>query len=308
MHIELPVDAPIINPRTGRESRTFIFRGKIDRIENGVIIDWKTAADPDAFVMSRSIGFQAECYAIAAEHAGIHVSQLCYRIIRTPALRPSREDRSAEKATGVPYMQAYEDRCVAWILAQDNGVVEHNAVINPARLDMARRWIWANTQRLLSNRRSGDWLPNCNACHTWGRECEYMPICRANALGIDADWVINERFERGESAHVELPASDRDAVTFSSLSTLALCETKYRLRYEERLRPRHDDNEPLRIGSAAHAALEAYAHGGISAATAAVDEWMTANPCIGTEAADRQAVQRAKALAICRAAACRWSV
>lgn len=309
-HIEKTVSMPIHNPDTGGVSRTFNYMGKIDRIEGRKVVDWKTASDPHQFIKEKKISFQCECYALAAHAAGIELDEMEYRIIRVPSIRFAAEDRKVAAATGLTVAQCYEDRAYLWILNQLDGVVEHTIQITQSRLETAKAWLWENTKRILDNRRASRWLPNCLACHTWSRECEYMPLCEAVASGLDIDWLASEYYQECEAVHPELNGAgkEKDVVTFSSLSCLSLCEQKYCWRYEMGLRPKRDDSEAIRIGSCSHAALEAYASGGIDAARSAVTSWMELNPALGEDAADKATMQAAKAMAVCRAAAKRWSI
>ena len=299
---ECVLQLPIINPDTGAPSRSFEFAGKVDRVENGRVIDWKGTKDPQRFIFQKRIGFQVELYAIALEHAGCPITEVEYRLIKTPTIKLCGKDASPKD---------YEDRCVEWINAQEDGLVAHPFPINPGRLEKAKAWLWECSKRILENRRAKRWLPNENGCFTYERACEYLPLCECVANDGDPHDIMAADYTNDGLRHPELGndlSAKLDVVTYTSLTMLSLCEVKYFWRYERGLRRKHDDSEALWIGSAMHAGLEGFADGGIEAAHEQIDKWAASNPIIGADQARYQDQQIAKARAMARAAANRWAV
>jgi hypothetical protein len=98
-----------------------------------------------------------------------------------------------------------------------------------------------------------------------------------------------------------------EVLTYSSGSTLFLCEQKYRLRYERRLKPRCDDDEKLVVGNWSHAGLEAYVTSGTDAALATVTRLEDETPEIGPDVLKLQQ-RAAKVRAMIRVAAEKWPV
>lgn len=290
---------PVVNPDSGRSSRAFTYRGKVDLVEGGRIVDWKSVADPDSFILKQTIGYQAELYALALQHSGTPITSIEYRLIRRPTIRLCGKDASPE---------AYEERCVAWLRETGDALRPHEVLVNPARLEQARRWLWGCVQRVLVNRRTSLWLTSEEACNAYGRLCEYAPLCLAEALGADVEDVIAQRYEVAQ-AHEELEDDSRDVMTYSSARLLTLCERRYLWRYVRCLRPRNDSaGEAQWNGSATHVGFEALATEGLDAALTAIDAWAGAHPILGEDAARQQDQQVARARAMVRAAAERWVV
>ena len=335
------VRMPIINPETDRASRTFEFLGKVDLIEGRRVVDWKGTSNPDRFISEHRISFQAELYALALRHQGVEIDEIEYRLITRPTIQYSRPKRTwavrkatrktavkicdtfeeaeklakmqggfvEERVTGDATRQAYEDRCLDWLIADSSKLVTHVHSLTESRLNQARWFVWENTKRLLENRTSQRWLPNARACFGWQRACEYLPICEAMSNGADVEWVIEDQYKLAMAANQELGGvtSDLDIVTYSSLSTLTECELMYFWKHERTLRKiRDEDSDALWTGSAMHAGVEHMTFGGEYAAFSAIDKWADANPIIGEDAAWKQDQQVARARAMVRAAAMKW--
>jgi hypothetical protein len=294
------VQMPITNPDPPHgKAKKLTFMGKVDRVEGRTVIDWKGVGDPAGFVRKKKIGFQPYLYALALKEAGIKIDEVEYRLIRRPTISLCRKDNyDADK---------YETRCVEeWFPAQSNGLVEFSLLLNPARMAQAKAFLWECSKRILENRRCERWLPNENACDHWNRVCEYAPLCETVVDGGDVGWEIDQNFE-GTPAHPELNGCRDDAgiLTYSSITTLTLCDMMYFWKYERCVRPRRDDAEARWIGSAMHVGVEAYARGGYEAACVAIDEWQKANPALGDEV-QKMEERVAKARAMVRAAMDRW--
>jgi len=296
---ETVVSLPIINPETGAASRSFTCAGKVDRVEAGKVVDWKGTKDPQRFITQKRIGFQVEIYALAMEAAGHPITEVEYRIVKTPGIKLCGKDATPA---------AYEQRCIEWIKNEEDGLVPYGFPINPGRQDKARAWLWECSKRILENRRNHRWLPNENACFSYERACEYLPLCECAANDGNVSDPIQQDYMEG-MVHPELGAEwERrlDLLTYSSLSMLTLCEVKYFWRYERGLRKRREEVESLWLGSAMHAGLEGFSDGGIEAAYAKIAAWADANPIIGEDQARYQDQQVAKARAMARAAAEKW--
>jgi hypothetical protein len=88
---------PIINPDTGRASRTFIFAGKIDRriaLEDGraAVMENKTTSDdiqPDSDYWKRlRVDTQIARYVLAARSQGHAIDTVLYDVTKKPGMRP----------------------------------------------------------------------------------------------------------------------------------------------------------------------------------------------------------------------------
>ncbi len=300
--VETVVSMPIINPATGAPSRTFIFAGRVDKIEGTKLIDYKTVADASTFIRRKRIGFQAECYALAMlAKTGQRMTEIEYRLIVRPSITFCKKDKGD--------IDAYEARCLEWLTERPERVRPYQYTLSDSRMEAAKHWLWECCKRLLECEKHNRWLTNENACDTWGRECPYAPLCEAIVDGADVDDVILDGFST-KPRHSELgdfTFDGRQIVTYSSLALLALCEQRYFWRLGYELVPGVDSADSRWIGSASHAGLEAYATEGIGAARSAIDTWANDNPVIGEDAAHKQAQDTARAKAIVRAAALRWN-
>lgn len=297
---EQVVSMDVTNPDTSGKSRSFVFMGKIDRVESDDqrIVDWKCVTDPARFVRMKSIGFQVELYA-AAIRARCQITEYVYRLIQIPTIRYCKKDPTADN---------YEKRCVDWLLERPERIFEHPFILTTSRILAARQWLWAKSQRILTNRRSGHWDTNELACYAWERECPYMPLCQCLASGGDPADMIADEYEKVDS-HPELGdvGGSWGVLTYSSCLTHSLCEMKYYWRHEQCIRRQHDEGgESLRVGSAVHRGLEVCAEGGLAAAREAIAEWQETNPVLGEDANHKIDQECARARAIVAVAAERW--
>lgn len=320
--IESIVSLPVVNPETQGRSRSFVFMGKADKVDDGKLIDWKSSSHPARFIKKRKIGFQPELYALALETRGIKIAEIEFRLVHTPGigLTVNKPDNGDPKA--------YEDRCIEWIFrrgkyefnrkGQPNALrlVEHTHQVTEARLLQARLYLWDCSQRILECRRADRWLPSPESCYLWKRECVYMPICEAIMDGADVEGVKRDWFRHIADTHAELGGAaltvepTREVLTFSSLSTFRSCDMKYLFEHEERLvRADHDDDADARwLGSAMHEGLKAYGETrSLDRAKATIDTWADDNWVLG-EKTVKFDQQCAKARAMVRAAAIRWPV
>ena len=102
-----------------------------------------------------------------------------------------------------------------------------------------------------------------------------------------------------------MTSHSNDLITYSSGTCLCQCEEKFRLRYEEGIRPRRDDLGARWIGSAVHAGLETFIKKGLTEALARIMEIEKATPGIG-EMVLKIVEGAAKARAMVLAASMKW--
>ena len=342
--VERIVSMPVVNPDTGRASRSFVFMGVLDFEEGDKIADYKGTSRPDRFITQLAIGYQAELYTLARQHEGYKVLEIEYRIIARPSLRyshpsvryavtkPSRktairvlDDLKEAKAlaimqgaeveerwTGDRDRNAYEQRCFEWLAEDPTRIRSYPYFVSKAKLTQAQWFLWECGKRILDSRTNNRWIPNPGACFAYDRPCVYQPLCEAVLNGNNYHDVLVENFQIVESSHPELNGADSDhngkgVLTYSSLSDLTSCEMLYCWRHEQRLRKRVDEESgPLWTGSATHVGVAKYATDGEAAALAAIDEWADKNPVLGPDASWRQDEQIARARAMMRAVAAKW--
>jgi hypothetical protein len=200
--VEHVVEMPVVNPKTGRRNRKFTFNGKFDGLAKQCLHDWKNTSDPLRTIREKVIGFQTELYTLGARLMGKEVTSAQFRVIARPSLQFQKSGVHTKKYAGD--VKAYEQACYEWLLESPDRMVESpESMINPARLDRARVWLWNCVQRIIHCRKTGVWQQNELACHSWNRVCEYMPICEAMATGADVEWVKDQMFDHREP-HDEL--------------------------------------------------------------------------------------------------------
>lgn len=98
-----------------------------------------------------------------------------------------------------------------------------------------------------------------------------------------------------------------DILTYSSGSCLCLCEKKYELRYERRLRPVYEDNEALVTGNWVHTGMETYVQSGLESALARINLLESTTPAIGPDVFKIQQ-RAAQVRAMVRMASEKWPV
>jgi len=302
--VEQIVTMPILNPEAARrsESRTFCYAGRVDLVDDDVLVDWKTVADPERYKQKHLIGFQGELYALAMEAGGHPIREVQYRLITRPTIRFCGKDVDAH---------AYEARCVEWLQDKPGALQEFVPPINEARKQAARQWLWDVAKRIIDARRTTRWLPNEQACHLDGRgECDYLRLCLSASTGGDTAWVASEDYTWAQDAHPELDgaaeASDKEVLTYSACRSMCACEMLYYWRYQWGYRTRREPTDALWNGNIMHHGFEALARGGMLAAFGAIGEWAEAHPVLGEHASHKQEQEIAKARAMLAAAARKW--
>lgn len=299
---EVVVTMPIVNPRTGRRSRSFSWAGKIDELETSKVIDYKSTTDPAMYLWRETLSFQPEQYAMAAMKLfGLAITEVEYRIVKTPGIILCGKDAS---------VLAYENRVFEWLHEKLDGITQQTLLVSRARLEAAKRYLWVCSKRVLQCRSDGVWLPNRSACNDWNRECHFKALCECMADGgCWQDLVDIGDYRVVENSHPELGDVGKDGslLTHSSTGVLTNCEQKYDWMYEECLRKGEEPIDARWLGSAMHAGLDAYAKDGKEAAFKAIEEWAQANPILGPDAAHKRDQEVARARAMVRAAWEKWS-
>jgi len=152
IHSELAFKVPLVNPGTGRGSRTFELEGVIDKVINipdyGICIgEHKTTVDeigPGAdYWKGLAIDLQVTAYLTAAQAMGIDVKSCLYDVLRKPGIRPKEvnhlhpEDKLPQvmtpsgerliKKNGEPYKTKPKDRPDSFILRRPETPKEFGA-------------------------------------------------------------------------------------------------------------------------------------------------------------------------------------
>lgn len=222
--VEQTFELPLVNPETGRESRTFRLGGKFD----GVVVDGEgrlhvlehktTASDLEFgslyWAKVKSLDTQVSHYIAGAKAAGFEVEDCIYDVVRKPGIRPLKatpvESRKYKK-DGTLYAnqrehdetpKEFQERLRAQILEQPERYFARGTIV---RLEAEEREfafdIWQAAKILNEAERSGYAPKNPDACSTFGT-CEYLQVCSGEA-SIDDDTL----YRTASTPHEELESA-----------------------------------------------------------------------------------------------------
>ncbi len=233
MTLEQTFAGPLINPETGRASRTLSLAGKVDGLVelNGEVflLEHKTASTLDgAYLEKLWMDFQLLLYAYALEkHRRVRIAGVIYNILVKAKLRQGQgetEDefrqRAAELAaknkTGTTSAQRKLPESDADFQGRlrekyADPAMFHREVLYFSREQLAEveRELWTLGQHFLYARRTQGFFRNTSQCFHYGAPCAYYPLCRANG----AQHVIDNLYEHRQP-HEELQADHDDAPVF----------------------------------------------------------------------------------------------
>lgn len=290
--VEQTVHLPIVNPESGRTSRTWTQAGKFDGIVSGfgrrLLLEHKTVgssediADPSSAYWRRlAIDSQVSAYMLQSWQGGEKLDGILYDVIRKPALRPAQLTKAGIRGVldaGEYHGFRVSDETAAWVAEQQHGTVESHELFTarlaadllaqPDRYYQRRQIprldsdvleyateLWDIGQEILAARNNERHYRNSAACMEYGRPCEYLGVCS----GFDT--IDSDRWQRADRVHGELNLDHdgRSILTHSRIKTFQTCRRKHYYRYELGIRRRdEEDSEVLFLGSLMHTALEAW--------------------------------------------------
>ncbi|CAM2066747.1 PD-(D/E)XK nuclease family protein [Sulfidibacter corallicola] len=223
MALEKKFEGPIVNPKSGRVSRSFRFAGKVDGIvkrgDDHFLLETKTASQVDAAYLERLWrDFQISIYSLYARRVwGLEIKGVIYNVLCKARLQQSRGETEAEfearraaliakSKTGrssakrrLPESdEAFKDRLAAKY-DEPGMFVREEVLFTQGDLQQVAGEIWDLTQALLEARRANAYLPNRGACYQYGRACAYLPLCQSP----DNEHLIPTFYER-QPPHSEL--------------------------------------------------------------------------------------------------------
>jgi len=172
--IEHEFSVPIINPLTGRASRTFRLAGKIDLVVKTSdgrywLTEYKTTGQNlEQFRMRYGLDSQVSYYTLAAREAlGIPIEGSLIRVIVKTRTEPRRGETLDEYKARLEAMYEQES---------DRLIAEDLVVRDEAQLELTRRELWAEVQTRLFEKRLGVIRRNPQACSDFGG-CPYRAAC-----------------------------------------------------------------------------------------------------------------------------------
>lgn len=200
---EMEFALPLINPETGRASRTWELAGKLDRLvrlPDGrlALQEYKTTTKDitpgSDYWTALHMDGQLSLYVIAARQMGYEVETVLYDVTRRPLLRPYKEtplEARKYKKDGTLYAnqrdrdetpEEYGDRVAKDIAERPD---YYFARIEIARLDddldECRKELWQQQVMIRQMQRTGAWWRNPGSCFS-PHSCEYLPICKMDNL------------------------------------------------------------------------------------------------------------------------------
>jgi len=196
--VEETFEVPIINPETGKSSRTFTLRGRIDlRLPQTLVEHKSTAKVTESYLSQLWSDFQIQLYTSALRQLGHPIKEVLYNVIEKPMIRQKQNETSEQFFERL--MEKYSD-----------GKLFHREVLyfSEPDLEQVQADVWQICQRILFSRRHNAWLQNRAACFHWGRACSYLPLCRSGDNSI-----IRENQYQHKEAHEELEDDPNSRVT-----------------------------------------------------------------------------------------------
>lgn len=233
--IEHKFNTSIINPDTGRASKTYQLKGKVDGViilGEGVVIneqevkpgyyllEHKTASSVDeCYWEQRWTDFQITLYSKCIERVhNIKIEGVLYNVLLKPKLRQKKAESDEE----------FEARKKSFIARSKTGKTKakkHEGESNESFQERLAEWyekleafqrkiitipenqykeleyeLWELTQAALEAKKRDGWYRNPDFCFNYNRACEYYDICRP---GANSERIIEARFKTLEP-HVEL--------------------------------------------------------------------------------------------------------
>jgi hypothetical protein len=219
--VEQQFDVPLVNPETGRASKTYRVQGSIDvvvrRGDKLYQFEHKTTSSDitpgaDYWRKVSALDSQVSTYLSAARAAGFELDSCVYDVVRKVALIPKKatpeESRRYTKKGLLDARQRETDETPEEFRLR---VREHIAE-NPeryyargpiVRLENDEREhagdVWQTAAMIRMSENSGHFPRNPGACERFHRLCDYFDVCSGMA-SIDDD----TRFRTAEHAHEEL--------------------------------------------------------------------------------------------------------
>lgn len=193
--VEESFAVPIINPRTGRQSRRYTLTGKTDgvlrRKSDGTIwvLEHKTTSEEiqgfGPYWQRLAIDHQIAYYMLATGASGV-----LYDVLRKPAIRPCKGET----------MDEFAARCVSVIGSEREKYYQFREVRKTADdIREAAEDLWQQAQLLAHSERNQFFPRNANACRGLYGTCPFLDVCTGSAR-IDDDTL----FRTKSATHEEL--------------------------------------------------------------------------------------------------------
>lgn len=220
VRMQIPFQGEIINPETGGASRSFVLAGVADGLwrqrSDGTL--WlnenKTTSRIDADYLDRLwLDWQTTLYIAYLEPLVGPIAGVLWNLAEKPSIKRSMgetdtefEARLAEAKQPNRCKRKAVDTDEEWAVRlsehfNTNPQKFHREVILLDRADIqqAKDELWDLSQSYLEARRRDAWYRNTSQCKSYGRACEYLPLCRSRDNPI-----VMETQYRVEAPHQEV--------------------------------------------------------------------------------------------------------
>lgn len=221
--IEKEFRCPLVNPDTGRPSRTWELAGKFDKLVRErstgrvYVVEHKTSSKDitpgSAYWARLRMDTQVSVYWTGAKSLGLDLYGVLYDVLGKPKLRPLEatppDKRKYRKDDGKLYagqrdtdesLEEFELRVAEAIAEAPEAYFQRCEVVRlEDELKDAMRGIWQRAELMNFARRREHSEPNPDACERWGKLCAFFDVC-SGAASIDDP----ARFTKLSNVHPEL--------------------------------------------------------------------------------------------------------
>jgi len=227
--LEKEFAGPLVNPATGRKSRSFTVRGKVDGIvrrgDEFLLLENKTSSSITGDYIERlAMDMQIQLYAhYLREALEFPVTSIIYNIVMKPRLvqaegeteeqyearkaalaAQSKSGKSSAKQRLPESDEDFQRRLAEWF-ATEPRFTRVELLLDFDTIANIRQQIWDIGKELLDARRHGRWHQNTAACFGFGK-CMFWPIC--SSMGNP---MVIENLYRQEAPHSELNDGNENA-------------------------------------------------------------------------------------------------
>jgi hypothetical protein len=197
--VEQEFTAPLVNPHSGAASRTWMLGGKIDALVKARdgrvwICEHKTSSEEiglgSDYWQRLQLDPQISVYYVGARALGFEPAGCLYDVLRKPAQRPllaTPSEARKYKKDGTPYAnqreqdetpEAFFDRCANAIGEAPEKYFQRGEIVRLEEDEKdAAADAWQTARAIRDADLTGRAPRNPDACKSYGRSCEYLPVC-----------------------------------------------------------------------------------------------------------------------------------
>lgn len=264
-----------INSSVEKETRSLlsvtddVYRGYLDNVEDGLIVDYKTTSDIDNLLLELRTSPQLALYALSEISNGNPVSGISYRIMKKPTIRLKKNQTTGE----------YIEEVYEWyFIDQESKIETFSQSISENMLEEARLWIEHGSLDIQRCRRLGYWPQDFTSCYNHFSRCEFADVCELKSCGGNHNYLLRTEYERYSPEKKR--ESEDNIVGYSTTKAFRECAFKYYNRHELMLRKKGAaQSTALSFGVAFHNALEVLSQFGIDAVSYQCSELMKDSEC-----------------------------